>query len=75
MQTGRYESLISQTRYFNGELIGAMDFDVSGACSQRRLRELLSKQISDEMVKAIENNIREYTVGMPALKLVEEGVK
>ena len=41
------------------DLTGAMDFDVTGACSQRRLRELLSKQISNEMIKAIESNIRE----------------
>ena len=41
------------------DLTGAMDFDVTGACSQRRLRELLSKQISNEMIKVIESNIRE----------------
>jgi hypothetical protein len=38
---------------------GAMDFDVTEGYSQRRLRELLSKQISNEMIKAIESNIRE----------------
>ena len=41
------------------DLTGAMDFDVTGACSQGRLRELLSKQISNEMIKAIESHIRE----------------
>ena len=41
------------------DLSGAMDFDVTGAGLQMRLRELLSKQISNEMIKAIKSNIRE----------------
>jgi hypothetical protein len=41
------------------DLTGAMDFDVTGSCLQRRLRELLSKQRSNEMIKGIESNIRE----------------
>ena len=46
-------------KYYNGKLTGAMDFDVRGICSRRKLRELLSKQISNEIVKAIESNISE----------------
>ena len=33
-------------KYFKGKLTGAMDFDVTGACSERKLRELLSKQMA-----------------------------
>ncbi|MGH9753340.1 MAG: hypothetical protein ACREA2_11210 [Blastocatellia bacterium] len=55
----KFRAKAASEKYFNGELIGAMDFDVKGACSQRKLRELLSKQMATKLVKYIESNIRE----------------
>lgn len=46
-------------KYFNGELTGIIDFNIIGVCSQRKLRELLSKRMAIQIVEAIESNIRE----------------
>ena len=65
LKNGRCEFILdfgakaTSGKYFNGKLTGAMDFDVTGACSERKLRELLSKQMANEMIKATDSNIRE----------------
>jgi hypothetical protein len=46
-------------KHFDGELTGVMSFNIKGVCSQRKLRELLSSHVANDIVKAIESNIRD----------------
>src|SRR5262245_61346823 len=46
-------------KYFKGELTGIMDFDIKGVCSQRKLRELLSDQVSTQIVNTIKSNFHD----------------
>jgi hypothetical protein len=45
-------------KYFKGILTGVINFGISGVCSQRKLRELLSEQVATQLVKYIESDIR-----------------
>lgn len=46
-------------KYFKGELTGIMDFGINGVCSQRKLRELLSDQVGNQIVNTINSNVRD----------------
>jgi hypothetical protein len=44
---------------YTGNITGETDFSVTGACSIRMLKEILSKKIAEQVIKSVSNNIKD----------------